>query len=155
MYCIYSIYLYIYICLYVFIYLHTCCIMCFLLTLEICWIEFVHSFRWFDVSMIFSDNHFGWTNWTMWCLYLEIICKEYQYIYTHTYIYIYSAGILIEEMNVNQFIMERFIGIVLGLLWYCGFRYKNHPEFAMGLSTKLIGIIRRPGIYETVCKRWD
>ena len=75
------------------------------------------------------------------------------YIYTHTYIYIYSAGILIEEMNVNQFIMERFIGIVLGLLWYCGFRYKNHPEFAMGLSTKLIGIIRRPGIYETVCKR--
>jgi hypothetical protein len=56
-------------------------------------------------------------------------------------------------MNVNQFIMERFIGIVLGLLWYCGFRYKNHPEFAMGFSTKLIGIIRRPGIYETVCKR--
>ena len=77
------------------------------------------------------------------------------YIYIHIHIYIYSAGILIEEMNVNQFIMERFIGIVLGLLWYCGFRYKNHPEFAMGLSTKLIGIIRRPGIYETVCKRWD
>ena len=87
----------------------------------------------------------------IWKLFAKISVYIYKYI--HIYIYICNAGILIEEMNVNQFIMERFIGIVLGLLWYCGFRYKNHPEFAMGLSTKLIGIKRRPETYETVCKR--